>query len=462
VNLVVIGDTLLDVDVIGAAHRLSPDAPVPVLEVQSTSERAGGAGLVARMLQQDGMPVRLVTALGQDAPAARLLAALEGIDVIAGPSGAPTAVKTRLSAGGQLVVRVDEGTGPTPTPTATPAMVQAIRDADILIVSDYGRGVAAAPEVRSALERRRRVVPLIWDPHPRGAAPVTSSTVVTPNLNEAMKAAGVSAGASPVSIATDAGAALVKRWGCFSVAVTMGPVGALYTSRDSTAPVLVPAPQVDVDDACGAGDRLVASLGAGLFRHRSLLDALRAAVSEASAFLAGGGVAALAKPPRPAVLDGPATDAFRLARQVRQAGGTVVATGGCFDLLHAGHAKTLAAARALGDCLVVCLNSDSSVRALKGPSRPIMSEKDRVELLLALECVDAVLVFDEETPVEALQRLEPHLWVKGGDYDAEELPESELVRSWGGRTVILPYIPGHSTTALATARGEAARRSNRA
>jgi D-beta-D-heptose 7-phosphate kinase/D-beta-D-heptose 1-phosphate adenosyltransferase len=129
----------------------------------------------------------------------------------------------------------------------------------------------------------------------------------------------------------------------------------------------------------------------------------------------------------------------------------VVATGGCFDLVHAGHAKTLSAARALGDCLVVCLNSDSSVRRLKGPQRPIMSQEDRLDLLLALECVDAVLIFDQDTPEQALRQLEPDLWVKGGDYSAEELPETELVRSWGGQTVIVPFVPGRSTSTLASA-----------
>jgi rfaE bifunctional protein nucleotidyltransferase chain/domain len=136
---------------------------------------------------------------------------------------------------------------------------------------------------------------------------------------------------------------------------------------------------------------------------------------------------------------------------VRARGGTVVATGGCFDLLHAGHARTLAAARALGDCLVVCLNSDASVRRLKGSERPIMSQPDRVDLLQALECVDAVIVFEEDTPESVLRRIEPHIWVKGGDYVAEELPETAVLAEWGGRTVTVPYHAGRSSTRLAGA-----------
>jgi rfaE bifunctional protein nucleotidyltransferase chain/domain len=136
---------------------------------------------------------------------------------------------------------------------------------------------------------------------------------------------------------------------------------------------------------------------------------------------------------------------------VRARGGTVVATGGCFDLLHAGHVATLEAARALGDCLVVCLNSDASVRRLKGPDRPLVGEQDRARVLRALRCVDAVLVFGEDEPGAALQQLRPDLWVKGGDYSGTRLPEADVLAEWGGRAVVLPYLQGRSTTGLVRA-----------
>jgi rfaE bifunctional protein nucleotidyltransferase chain/domain len=140
-----------------------------------------------------------------------------------------------------------------------------------------------------------------------------------------------------------------------------------------------------------------------------------------------------------------------LVRRVRENGGKVVATGGCFDLLHAGHVRSLIAARELGDCLVVCLNSDASVRRLKGDQRPVLSQQDRAELLLALECVDAVMIFDEDTPEGALDRLRPDIWVKGGDYKDDRLLEADLVESWGGRCVTVPYHPAYSSTGLAEA-----------
>ena len=145
------------------------------------------------------------------------------------------------------------------------------------------------------------------------------------------------------------------------------------------------------------------------------------------------------------------TAALELARRVRAAGGTVVATGGCFDLLHAGHVSLLQTARSLGDCLIVCLNSDDSVRRLKGSGRPLNHAADRIAVLAALDCVDAIAVFGEDTPCEVLDQLRPDIWVKGGDYDGRELPEAALLETWGGVTVTVPYLSGRSTTRLAAA-----------
>ena len=151
----------------------------------------------------------------------------------------------------------------------------------------------------------------------------------------------------------------------------------------------------------------------------------------------------------------PATDAFGLAERVRDRGGRLVATGGCFDLLHPGHVSLLRQARALGDALVVCLNSDASVRALKGPGRPLVRDRDRARLLTALSFVDAVVVFDESSPAAVLERLRPHVWVKGGDYAAADLPERDVVERHGGEVVLVPTVPGYSTSRLVAAAASA-------
>src|SRR5439155_9942466 len=209
----------------------------------------------------------------------------------------------------------------------------------------------------------------------------------------------------------------------------------------------------------GAGDRFAAAVAAALARGEVLSEAVAQAVGAASAYVQAGGASAwrsdaLARR-EPAAIGLPA--ALAAAQAARLRGGTVVATGGCFDLLHVGHLSTLRAARQLGDCLIVCLNSDRSVRSLKGDTRPVVPQADRARLVAALDCVDAVVTFDELTPDRLLDRLRPDIWVKGGDYfldgpDGEPaLPEAELVRRWGGQTVVVPYLSGRSTTQLIAA-----------
>jgi rfaE bifunctional protein nucleotidyltransferase chain/domain len=334
-------------------------------------------------------------------------------------------------------------------------MLRAVAKARAIIVADYGRGLAANPQLRELLARLADDVPVVWDPHPSGARPVAGVAVVTPNLSEAHQAAGARPGGpfGPTSADGAAGAAgiLLDEWHSHAVLVTTGEHGAtLLLERDRTPrPIL--APRVVAADPCGAGDRLAASVAVHLLEGRDLEDAAVLAVHEAANFLAAGGVASLPDRRGHGKVRHRLAEPLLLVRRVRENGGKVVATGGCFDLLHAGHVRSLTAARELGDCLVVCLNSDSSVRRLKGDQRPIMSQQDRAELLLALECVDAVMIFDEDTPEAVLNRLRPDIWAKGGDYKGERLPEADLVESWGGRCVTVPYHPAHSSTALAEA-----------
>ncbi|KQS08374.1 D-beta-D-heptose 1-phosphate adenosyltransferase [Curtobacterium sp. Leaf183] len=451
-RIAVVGDTLLDVDVSGTSERLSPDAPVPVVDVRTDDRRAGGAGLVATMLAKDGHDVTLVTVLSDDDRADELRALLPDVRVVAGPSGVATPVKTRVRVGEHALVRIDEGCDTPPVPSVTAEMTAVLTQVDAVVVADYGRGVAAAPALRDAIAAAAATTPVVWDPHPRGATPVAGITVATPNAAEARRFTDLPGQGVP--FATDAAAALVDAWDVGAVAVTMGDRGALVGRRTARGmdSRFVPAPSVTAADPCGAGDRLAAGVAVALAGGADVPDAVAAGVADASAYLAAGGVAALfADAPAVVAVPGADRDALRVVHEVRAGGGTVVATGGCFDLLHAGHARTLSAARALGDCLVVCLNSDDSVRTLKGPERPIMTQDDRAELLLALDCVDAVVVFDETTPDEALRRFRPDVWAKGGDYTADELPEAVTLAEWGGRVVTVPFHPGRSTTRLASA-----------
>ncbi|MGO4432044.1 PfkB family carbohydrate kinase [Paenarthrobacter sp. RAF9] len=460
-RITVVGDVLLDVDINGAATRLSPDAPVPVVDVAGIRRRAGGAGLVATVLARDGHDVTLVTAVSDDDGASHLRRALAGVSVLAGDPLAPTPTKTRVRIGSHPMVRFDEGCAPAPVPSSTPAMLAAITSADAVVVADYGRGITANPGIRAALAEVVGRLPVVWDPHPAGSEPVPGVAVVTPNLAEAL-ASAKAGGLNPSRTgAGEAAEHLREKWQSNAVLVTRGEDGAVLVET-SGGTVDIPAPRTSVSDPCGAGDRLAGSLAVYLGLGLELQEAAARAVEDASAFLAKGGAAALPEAPavsaavglnnvEPIRPDSHIRDGVQLAQSIRDAGGTVVATGGCFDLLHAGHARTLAAARSMGDCLVVCLNSDESVSRLKGAHRPIVSVEDRAELLLALECVDAVVVFDEDTPEACLQGIRPDIWVKGGDYEPDELPEARLVAGWGGRCVTVPFHPARSTSGLAAA-----------
>lgn len=439
--LVVVGDALLDVDLVGRAGRLTPDAPVPVLDELVEQPRPGGAALAAALAASDGVEVVLVTGVCDDEEAAVVadLVARAGVRLVGVPREGRTEVKQRVRSAGQSLLRLDRG-GPGPFGEVPEAALEAIADAAGVLVSDYGRGTAAVPVIRSVLEQLPAKVPVVWDPHPRGPEPVRSARLVTPNEAEALGTAG-----HGLAAVAERAAALVGRWDAHAVCVTLGARGAVL-SRGESSPSLVPAPRVSATDVCGAGDRFASAAATALLRGAVTLEAVQHAVEEAARFVAAGGAAAY-----DARADAPfaaGETAEQLVDRVRRAGGTVVATGGCFDLLHAGHVATLTAARELGDCLVVCLNSDASVRRLKGPERPLQPEADRVRVLEALAPVDAVLVFEEDTPELALQRLRPDVWVKGGDYAGAELPEAALLQEWGGVSVVVPYLPGRSTTRL--------------
>jgi rfaE bifunctional protein nucleotidyltransferase chain/domain len=445
-RVVVLGDALLDVDVETSIERLVPDTAAPVLDEVGRRQRPGGAALAARFAAEDrDTEVVLVAAVPAD-PAGQALRAALGPDIplVALPARGATGVKTRLRRGRQTVARLDQG-GPGLTVTGLPeGLPQLLDDADVVLVSDYGRGVTTAPGLAELLAGVARRRPVVWDPHPRGAAPVPSTRLATPNAAEAAGACG-EPNARTVADGCRQARALVRSWQVGAVAVTLGPRGAVLASTADTA-ALFPALQTLAEDPCGAGDRFAARAATAVADGAGPGEAVAAGVAAATGFLARGGLTRWEDPGRPP----PVGLVRELICTVRARGGTVVATGGCFDLLHAGHVATLDAARALGDCLIVCLNSDASVRRAKGPDRPVQPMADRRRVLEGLRAVDAVVVFDEDTPRQVLPSIRPDIWVKGGDYADRGLPETALVRSWGGEVVTVPYVPGLSTSGLLT------------
>ncbi len=460
--LVVLGDALLDRDVDGTVERLTPEAPVPVVDDPVERTRPGGAALAAALAAADGeRPVRLVAALADDRPAQELrdLLGLAGVEVIELGLDGPTPEKVRVRGGGRTLLRLDRGGRERGGVRASAAQLgaagSAISEAAAVLVSDYGRGVATVPELREAVAGVPAPVPLVWDPHPGGPDRVAGALLVTPNAAEAARLAG-SGNEHGADVARHA-AELARRWRAAYVCVTRGSEGALLSGAEGP-PLVVPAPATaGGGDPCGAGDRFASRAATALAGGELPSAAVAGAVSAATEFVAAGGAGtAFGKRPGSAARTGVGYPgevggegaALALADRVRARGGTVVATGGCFDLLHAGHVSVLRAARALGDCLIVLLNSDASMRRLKGADRPLVGQADRAAVLAALDPVDAVVVFDEDTPAAALERLRPHVFAKGGDYAGRELPETSVLERHGGQSVVLPYVAGRSTTRL--------------
>lgn len=455
-RLAIVGDGFLDIDAHGTASRLCPEAPAPVVDLESRMMRPGGAGLAAVIAARAGAPVRLVMPLVEDAAGTRLRHALEaeGVEVVPLPATGSTAVKQRILASGTVVARIDRGRTVLEQDARAAARIEdAVADADAILVSDYGRGTTAERSVRQALIARAASTPLVWDPHPRGAAPVPGTRIVTPSEHEARvwaerlgrrEPTGTRRMAFELARAIEDARVLAARWSIGIVALTLGARGVLVQVGDG-APLVIPPDRRATGDPCGAGDAFAGALALAAATGTVASEAAAVASRAALGFLEAGGTAGLDRTRPAATRD----EAQARIAAVRSRGGRIVATGGCFDLLHAGHVETLTAARALGDCLVVLLNSDASVRALKGNGRPLQRAADRRRVLEALAAVDAVILFEEPDPAPALRALRPHVWVKGGDYTGTILAEESVVTEWGGATVTVPYLAGHSTTSLA-------------
>ena len=453
--LVVVGDSLLDIDIEGEATRLSPEAPVPVVDVTRQRRRPGGAGLAALLAAKSGQEVILVTAIGADDLGDALINLLaDHLEVRSLPLDGRTTSKCRIAAREVPMLRLDAGAGQPRRATLPPGAVRALESAGAILVSDYGRGLTGLPAIQQALLARMEKVPVVWDPHPCGSAPVPGCTLVTPNADEARHY-------SRADQPEEQGRRLCADWDARAIAVTVGRSGAVLTETEHSRTTYVPVPDCAPQgpgriDTCGAGDQFAVAATAALLAGADTREAVQAAVVSATQFVLDGGASTVSTVSASETMDlslgvadlAATTDAFDVADRVRRTGGRLVATGGCFDLLHRGHISLLNQARALGDALVVCINSDASVRRAKGPGRPVVAQQDRAQVLNALTAVDAVAIFDERTPAELLARLQPDVWVKGDDYADRTIPEAEVVERNGGSVVLLPVIPGYSTSQL--------------
>lgn len=469
VRVLVVGDVMLDHYVAGRVRRISPEAPVPVLSVEKEWHVPGGAANVARNLARLGAEVALLGLTGRDAAADQLRAALarEGIaDTLVPSASRATIRKTRVLAQGQQLLRLDEER-PDPADAAEAAalagMAERLLDGCAAVVlSDYAKGVLLAAPDGTCVSRavlaaaRQRGLPVLVDPKGGDWQRYAGAQCVTPNAGEFAAIAGLDAEA-PLDHARRAALAdaLRARYGFAHVLVTRGPKGMALFSADAP-PQYCRAAVREVADVSGAGDTVIALLAACVGKGLSWPEAMRVANAGAGVAVGKMGTAPVtlaelntalredADNPKlyslPALLD--KVEDWRRKNQ------SVVFTNGCFDLLHPGHVSLIRQSAAQGDHLVVGLNSDASVRRLKGPERPIQNEQARALLLAALSGVDAVVLFDEDTPFSLIAAIRPDVLVKGSDYTLDKVVGADVVRGYGGRVFLADLVSGHSTTGI--------------
>jgi D-beta-D-heptose 7-phosphate kinase/D-beta-D-heptose 1-phosphate adenosyltransferase len=459
-----LGDVMLDRYVYGHVDRISPEAPIPVLRVERDVSMLGGVGNVARNIVALGGKARLIAAIGDDEAGlqlADLAGKVRGLEAhVSVEIGRQTTVKSRFVAGGQQLLRADRETVSEVSPAIADDIVRvvtaAIAECGVLVLSDYAKGVLTPASITAMIAAAHRAgKPVLVDPKGFDYARYRGATLLTPNRRELGEAAQLPTG-TPEEV-TAASLKLIKLCQLEAVLCTLGADGMSLVLR-SGENHLLPAVAHEVFDVSGAGDTVVATLAAGIAGGLSMHEAARLATVAAGIVVAKVGTAVayaddlvrelhhedIATGERKVVTLAQALDAVE---KWRRQGLTVGFTNGCFDIIHPGHVSLMSQARAACDRLVVGLNSDASVRRLKGDNRPEHSEAARAAVLSSLASVDQVVIFSEDTPLALIEALKPDVLVKGADYTVDKVVGHELVRGWGGRVLLAELTPGQSTTA---------------
>ncbi|MAN44962.1 MAG: D-glycero-beta-D-manno-heptose 1-phosphate adenylyltransferase [Alphaproteobacteria bacterium] len=462
-RVVCVGDVMLDRFVYGSVTRISPEAPVPIMRRAREAAMPGGAGNVARNLASLGMSASLLGVVGDDAEGrelAELLGNIEGIeaDLIA-MRGRSTTLKTRFVAGGQQLLRVDAEDTATIDSASEAELIASIADeaknAAVIILSDYAKGAVTDGVIAAALKAgAENGVPVIADPKGRDFARYGAVDLLKPNASELAIALGL-----PVESDQEIEMALTAAQSVLpakSVVVTRAAKGMSF-AEEGEAPQHHSGQAREVYDVSGAGDTSIAALALGLAGGGSLSDAVSLAIAASGIAVGKAGTATVsAAELETALLLGLrnggvsylSLDAAKAQVEAwRDTGLTVGFTNGCFDILHPGHLRVLEEAKSRCGRLVVGLNSDASVSRLKGPSRPVNNADSRARVLSGLMAVDAVVVFEEDTPLDLIEALQPDLLVKGGDYSIDTIVGADIVQARGGSVHIVPLVDGQSTTA---------------
>ncbi|MBT3907745.1 MAG: D-glycero-beta-D-manno-heptose-7-phosphate kinase [Rhodospirillaceae bacterium] len=459
-----VGDLMLDRFVHGSVDRISPEAPIPILQINNEISMPGGAGNVVRNLAALGANVRFITALGNDSAGKELSVLLNSFDrvdpVLVVDTGRTTSIKTRYLAGNQQILRADqestEALAPELADTLLSEARRALKDSDLVVLSDYGKGVLSSDLIQGVIEGAREAgKPVIVDPKGHDYARYQGADLITPNLTELE-------GATHLPVTNDdeviaAAQKLIEDHDLSAVLATRSKDGMTLVAKDGEVTHLA-AEAREVFDVSGAGDTVVATLGAAMCVEKDLARAAKLANIAAGIVVGKVGTAvAYAKDVIVELhhqeISSAEAKVLTLEQALDQVGLwrrrkiQVGFTNGCFDLLHPGHVSLLAQAKDGCNRLIVGLNSDASVTRLKGEDRPIQSEASRAAVLASLASVDMVVIFSEDTPIELIKAIQPDVLVKGADYSVDEVVGSDVVQSYGGRILLADLEDGHSTTA---------------
>ncbi len=462
IRCLVVGDLMLDEYLWGKAERISPEAPVQVVDVIREELRLGGAGNVVNNLAALGAQVAVCSVVGEDDNGAALLENFNrrgvSVDALFRDPARRTSRKTRVVASNQQIVRIDRETR-----EALSAEMEArvcnwlsthAAAFDVILLSDYLKGVLTQRVIEAVTAAAcPTAIPVLVDPKGTDFGRYHGATILTPNRKEAEAAAGIAI-RDNTSLERAAGT-IMEKAGLEYLLITRSEEGMSLFSRSGEAVHILTVAR-EVFDVSGAGDTVLASLAVGVAAGLGMAEA--ACLANIAAGIAVGKLGTSTVSPAEIInavaLSHSDSDskiknldvltAIIAAEKAR--GKKVVFTNGCFDLLHAGHVKYLQKARSLGDLLVLGLNSDASVRRLKGEKRPLIGEEERAHVLAALDCIDYVVLFDEDTPLELITALKPHILAKGGDYTAEGVVGKDVVEAYGGRVELVSFVDGKSTT----------------
>ena len=450
-KLLVVGDIMLDRYVNGITPRLSPEAPVPVLKVKSTEIKLGGAANVARTLAGLGCQTQLIAVVGDDDAGRDVIELLSETEIITNvllDTSRPTTTKTRYRSGNHQLLRIDDESVEPICQDVARQVIQIIEslapDMDAIVLSDYAKGVLC-PKVISEIVKTKWGCPIIVDPK-QDFEVYGDVTLITPNRQELFAATG------EADVDRAAKKAL-EQSKAEAILVTRSEDGMTLYSR-SKPPVHINSRATDVVDVCGAGDVVVAAMAACLAAGHKIEEAMEAATNAAAVVVSKPGTSAVSLAEMEAARHLPSgklvslKDAQHMVEAWRKLELKVGFTNGCYDLLHLGHVSMLSQCRKACNRLIVAVNSDASVRRLKGDTRPLQPEFARASIIAALEAADLVIIFDEDTPMNLISALQPDTLFKGADYTPRTVVGADYVKSYGGKLMLIDLEEGHSTTSI--------------